>query len=486
LTFPSGTAAAVTLQSLYSEGTEAIARGRALLYAAIVGALGPILFQLEILKKTVDGKMVRSALLPDSSNIFDWLPKLHAHGKEYPLSQATMRLDHSTVLVAAGAIVGVRTCASMILGGLFVAFWLGPHAMEWEWTNPAGVVVTAATKPEAAWKQIGIWLGAPMMVSAGLLAFALQWKTIVRAFTSMASDTKKTTEEGGDEPIDAVIARTEAPAKWLVWGIGFAGTAVSLLAWKFFEVPFYYGILAVLLTFVLALVAARATGETDITPGGPLGKIMQLTYGVLIPQSTTANLMTASITSNASLACADLLNDLKSGYLLGAHPRRQFIAQLMGVFTGTIASTLGYFILVPNVQVFNSVDGADPKFAAPGAQQWKAVAELFKVGIHNLHPMARECIVAGILIGAAFTLVEYFVPKEKKKWLPSATGIGLGLLLPFSVPLSFFIGAIIGWALESKKPKLAERFIIPVASGIIAGESIIGVIVTAINNFVFA
>jgi uncharacterized oligopeptide transporter (OPT) family protein len=151
LTFPSGTAAAVTLQSLYSEGSEALARGRALLISAIVGALGPILFQLEVLKKMVDGKIVRSALLPDSSTIFDWLPHLHAHGKDYPLSQATMRLDHSVVLVGAGAIVGVRTCASMVLGGLFVAFWLGPHAMEWEWTNPAGVLVTAATKPEAAW-----------------------------------------------------------------------------------------------------------------------------------------------------------------------------------------------------------------------------------------------------------------------------------------------------------------------------------------------
>ncbi len=480
LTFPSGTAAAVTLQSLYSEGKEALARGRALLIAGVIGMLGPLLTGLEILKKTDSaGKISRSTILPDSTNIFDWLPNIHAAGKSYAPSHATMRLDHSLVLVGAGAIIGVRVCLSMVVGGLFVALWLGPHAMEATWTNPAGVIVTAATKPEAAWKQIGIWLGAPMMVSAGLLAFALQWRTIARAFTSMAKGAKK--EEGSTEDL---IERTEAPITWLFWGMGIAGVAISILAWRFFEIPLYYGVLAVLLTFVLALVAARATGETDITPGGPLGKIMQLTYGVLIPQSTTANLMTASITSNASLACADLLNDLKSGYLLGAHPRRQFVAQFLGVFTGTVASTLGYFILVPNVGVFNSVDGADPKFAAPGAQQWKAVAELFKVGIHNLHPMARECIVIGIIVGAVFTLVEFYLPKTKK-YLPSATGIGLGLLLPFSVPLSFLIGALIAAAIGKMKPKTAERFVIPIASGIIAGESIIGVVVTGINNFVF-
>jgi uncharacterized oligopeptide transporter (OPT) family protein len=480
LTFPSGTAAAVTLQSLYSEGKEALARGRALLIAGVIGMLGPLLTGLEILKKTDSaGKISRSALLPDSTNIFDWLPQIHAGGKSYAPSHATMRLDHSLVLVGAGAIIGVRVCLSMVIGGLFVALWLGPHAMEAHWINPAGIDITAATKPEAAWKQIGIWLGAPMMVSAGLLGFALQWRTIARAFTSMAKGAKK--EEGSTEDL---IERTEAPISWLFWGMGIAGVAISILAWRFFEIPLYYGVLAVLLTFVLALVAARATGETDITPGGPLGKIMQLTYGVLIPQSTTANLMTASITSNASLACADLLNDLKSGYLLGAHPRRQFVAQFLGVFTGTVASTLGYFILVPNAGVFNSVDGADPKFAAPGAQQWKAVAELFKVGIHNLHPMARECIVIGVLVGAAFTLVESYLPKTKKV-LPSATGIGLGLLLPFSVPLSFLIGALIAAAIGKMKPKMAERFVIPIASGIIAGESIIGVVVTGINNFVF-
>ncbi|MGH7284653.1 MAG: OPT/YSL family transporter, partial [Polyangiaceae bacterium] len=93
--------------------------------------------------------------------------------------------------------------------------------------------------------------------------------------------------------------------------------------------------------------------------------------------------------------------------------------------------------------------------------------------------------VWGIVIGAVFTLLEFSLPKFKK-YMPSGTGIGLGLLLPFSVPLSFFIGALLAWAVTSAKPKLGERYIVPIASGIIAGESIIGVIVTAINNFVFS
>ena len=81
------------------------------------------------------------------------------------------------------------------------------------------------------------------------------------------------------------------------------------------------------MTFVLSLVAARSTGESDITPTGAMGKFRQLTYGVLIPQSATANLMTAAVRSSSASASADLLNDLKSGYLLGASPSARSATQ---------------------------------------------------------------------------------------------------------------------------------------------------------------
>ena len=89
-----------------------------------------------------------------------------------------------------------------------------------------------------------------------------------------------------------------------------------------------------LLSFALALVACRVTGETDTTPVGAMGKIMQLTFGVLAPGNMNVNLMSANITAGAAGASADLLTDLKSGYLLGAHPRKQFIAQFCGIFIG--------------------------------------------------------------------------------------------------------------------------------------------------------
>ncbi len=479
LKFPSGTAAAVTLQSLYSEGADAIAKARALMWAAAAGAIFPLILELQVLPQRFAESLGRKSLLPGDSQIFDWLPAIGSHLKDGELipnkpSDWTMVFDNNPVMIAAGALVGLRIAIYMTLAGLGLAYVLGPMGYEAEWTNAAGETIRAASQPYKAWKEIGIWLGVPIMLSSGLLSFAMQWKTIVRALRGLGA---------GSGSQDELILKTEVPFSWFGWGTVISGTGVVWVAHTFFEVPWHYGALAVAMTFFLALVACRATGESDITPVGAMGKIMQLTYGVLIPQSVTANLMTASITASAAGSSADLLNDLKSGYLLGANPRRQFVAQFMGIFAGTLATVTGFFLLVPDATVLNGVGTHAPKFPAPAAQAWKAVAEVFKNGLENMHPMHQQAIVWGLALGVVMVLLERFLPKARP-WLPSATGIGLGLILPFQYPLSMLIGAFIAWGWQKRNPESSEKFMIPIAAGIIAGVSILGVIVAVLNNLV--
>jgi uncharacterized oligopeptide transporter (OPT) family protein len=471
LRFPDGAAAAIMLQSLYSEGRDALAKARALYVSAAVGALAPLLTALNV----VPSPRGPVPLLPDSSPIFDSLPKLRANGQAFAWSDWTMRFDHSFLLLGAGAIVGIRTSISLVLGGLALIFVVGPHAMEATWLNPLGNLVTAATSPAAAWRQIGIWYGAPLMVSYGLIAFLLQGGLIARAFKGML---------GGRAASDAPEATTravEVPFSWFIAGACVCGAGTIALAWGYFGISPLLGMLAVVLSFFLTLVSARATGETSVTPTGPMGKITQLTYGVLLPQNPVTNLVTAGITASASSSCADLLNDLKVGYLLGANPRRQFVAQIVGVAVGTVATTIGYLILIPDATAITGVDGAPPRFPAPGALQWKAVADVFQLGIESLHPLARQGIWVGIALGALLALAETAGPRAKK-WLPSATGLGFGLMLPFSTPLAFFIGAVLAALMTRANKPLAERYVMPLASGLIAGESILGVAVAALNT----
>ncbi len=100
-----------------------------------------------------------------------------------------------------------------------------------------------------------------------------------------------------------------------------------------------------------------------------MGKVTQLTFGALSPGNVNVNLMSANITAGAATSAADLLTDLKSGYLLGANPRQQFLAQFSGIFVGTVVTVLTFSVLVPNAQVL----GTD-QFPAPAAQTWSAVA----------------------------------------------------------------------------------------------------------------
>ena len=456
LRFPSGIAAAVTLQSLYSQGKEAAAKAKALFYAALVAAVPPVIMDIPLR----GGK----GLVPDTAPIFDWLPvpgRNPKTGATYSASDWNFVLDNKLVMVAAGALTGPRICFSMVTGGLLLMVFVGPAALA----------NGAAHAPGRAWREIGIWVGAPMMIAAGLLTFLTQWRTIGRAMRGLG--------RGGK----LAYATAEVPGTWFL-GLGLVATAgVLWLGHTQFGIPWHLGLLAVLLTFFLSLVACRATGESDITPIGAMGKVTQLVYGVLIPQNATANLMTASITANAAASSADLLTDLKSGYLLGAHPRRQFVAQLLGVFAGTAASVLGFHLLVPDASVLTGVGDAPPAFAAPGAQAWLAVAQLFQAGIGKLHPMARQGIFWGMLTGAALSALEVALPKYRR-FIPSPVGLGLGFILPFFNPFSMLLGAVAAWLWSRRSQAHAERYVVPVASGVIAGESIVSVAIALVNNLV--
>jgi OPT family oligopeptide transporter len=324
--------------------------------------------------------------------------------------------------------------------------------------------------PAHAWREIGVWVGAPMMIADGLLSLAFQGRTMGRALRGLV------TRRGS--PAHAAV---EVPATWFATGTLTATVGVLAIGHLYFGIPWHLGLLAVALTFFLSLVACRATGESDITPVGALGKVMQLVYGVLIPQNATANLMTASITSNAAVASADLLTDLKSGYLLGAHPRRQFVAQFLGIFAGTVATVLGYRLLVPDATVLTGTSGSPATFPAPAAQAWLAAARVFQGGLHNLHPMARTCLWWGLGAGVLLVVVEHALPKHRK-WLPSPTGLGLGFILPFFNPFSMLLGALLAWGWSRRRPAHADRYLVPVASGVIAGESIISVAIALVNN----
>ncbi|MCK4342570.1 MAG: OPT/YSL family transporter [Phycisphaerae bacterium] len=315
-----------------------------------------------------------------------------------------------------------------------------------------------------------LWGGASCMVTSGLFSFAFQWRSIVQALSGLGAlfSRRKSGRQNAHQHI-------ETPVSWFLGGQLVGGTGVVILAYYSFGMPVWLSILAILLSFFLALVACRVCGETDTTPVGAMGKVTQLMYGVITPRQLIANtkmninLMAACITAGAADSASDLLIDLKSGYLLGANPRKQFIAQFAGIFMGTLVSVTAFSLIVPNADALGTA-----QFPAPAAQSWAAVAKLLSDGFSALHPTIVWAIIIGGSVGILLPLLEKIFPK-RRTWVPSAAGLGLAFTFPWYYSLLFFTGAVLGLIVEKKWPKASEDFTFPIASGVIAGEALMGV-----------
>jgi len=360
-------------------------------------------------------------------------------------------------MVGAGAIMGMRVAMSQVLGSVVCYGVLAP------WARSVGAI-----QGELKYKTIvgwSVWIGSSMMLTAGLLHFALGWRAVRRAFVDLALVFRP----GKGPAVDDPLANIEVPARWFLAGLAVFGAAAVGLQRGLFGIPIWMGALAILLSMLVGIVAARSTGETDTTPSGAMGKLVQLIFGGLHPGNMTTNLMTAQASAGVAIHASDLLTDLKSGYLLGAKPRHQFFAQFFGVVAGTAIVVPVYTLLIPDA----SAIGSD-RFPAPAAQSWAAVAKLLAKGIDTLHPTAQWGLFFGGLTGIVLVLLERAFPRHKH-FIPSAMGLGLAFTMPAWNTISMVLGAVIAFTLEKKRPKLAALLVVAVASGLIAGESLLGV-----------
>ncbi len=264
---------------------------------------------------------------------------------------------------------------------------------------------------------------------------------------------------------------------WFVFGSFVVGLAAAGLLMWLFHIHWYMGLIAVVLTFFLAAVAARAGAEIGINPIGALGKVTQLTYGVIAPGNISANLMTAGITAGAAASCSDTIGNLKVGHMVGANPRRQFIGQLFGVLAGALLAVPAYFILVPDA---NALGGE--KFPAPSALVWMGVAKVLSQGLSTLPRSAVMAMIVAFVVGVAIVIIDRIFPKARP-YTPSPAALGIALTIPAYTSFAMFLGAFIVWILEKKAPKWNNAYTIPIASGCIAGESIMGVILAALMAF---
>jgi OPT family oligopeptide transporter len=447
LAFPTGKATAETLRAIHGSedgrGSEGARQARALGLGALFAAALAWM------------RDARAAWMP--FNVPAAIPvPLAIAGR--PAADWTLAFKTEVVLLGAGALMSFRTAWSLLLGGLLTYSVLAPSLVA------QGVVAAVSYKAIVGWT---VWPGAAILVSSGLTSFALDWKSVARSFSAIAGVFSRQTG-AAEDPMDAV----ECPGWWFPAGFVALGPIVVVLMTVLFHIPWWAGLIAVPLAVVMGFVAARVTGETDVTPTKALGPVTQLIYGAITPGNLAGNIMSANVTGGIGLHAADLLTTLKTGWLLGASPRVQFYAQLFGVLAGAAVVVPAFNILVPDPTVL----GTDA-WPAPSCLVWAGVSRAFAGGVGALDALARTGIAVGLLLGAALALMERMAPRRLRSWVPSPSGLGIAMVIPGSNAIAMFLGALAALALQRRRPDLAQRYVVPVSSGLIAGESLMGVVI---------
>lgn len=490
LPFPEGKACGVVLDGLHSDNQqEGILKAKILALAGLTGALIKFMSSGELMAK------IKLAWLALPEMIEDQIYLLTNHqptirGSE--LQSLTIGIENDAAMFAAGGLMGIKTGVSLIVGGVINYFLLAP------WLIEAGIIQKATFKAITMWS---LWGGVAMMATASIFAFASKPQQIISAFSGIFSK-KKVGED--------ILKHIELPMSVFVVGIPIISILIVIMAKYYFNVNIWLGVLAIPLVFVFTLIGVNSTALTSITPSGALGKLTQVTYAVLAPGNTTTNLMTAGITAEVATNASNLLMDIKPGYMLGAKPRHQAIAHVIGAVIGTcVAVPVFYAIFGGNISIFGSKE-----MLMPSATIWKAVADVLAKGLGALHPTAQIAVVIGAILGIVMEAINVVLAKRasrimkaakdagvKDEDLPSpmsslpvsAVGMGLAFIIPFATGFNMALGAVFFWTLakivrehgRSKAESFLHRIGVQnqetLCAGVIAGAALMGIIVMAIK-----
>jgi OPT family oligopeptide transporter len=450
LPFPGGIATGETLKELYAVGTGAIARVWMLAGGAVVAAAVKVAEHLASIPRWN---------LPFSMPARAGGAMEKAGYSSISFGNLSLAIEPTFLMYGVGALVGIRTGLSLLFGALLAWGVIVPWAFNNGWAIPG------ANDPSRSWYTQGLqwilWPGVSMMVTSALTSFSFSWRSILNTFRS-----------GGEQAVGQETDKVEtAMKKWFLVALMIVLAVSVTLQVTFFDITAWIAALGVLSTFLLAIVAARVAGETNITPVGAMGKVTQLGFALLAPGSPAANLMAANVTGGAASQCADMMHDLKTGHMIGARASYQFVAQVFGAFSGAVVGSAGYLLLVPDPKNQLLTD----QWPAPAVASWKAVAEIFMKGIDSLPTGAMNAMIIGGLAGIVLAVLEKVLPKGIRIWVPSPSSLGLAFVIPAYNSFSLFFGAGAAWLLSKWIPNWSIRYVVVLASGLIAGESLTGV-----------
>jgi putative OPT family oligopeptide transporter len=423
-------------------------------------------------------------------------------------------MGFSLALLGAGYLIGIVAGLAM-LTGLIISWGIAVPVLTAMGDMPAGVSLeTYAT---------GLWSSQVRFIGAGVIGVGAIW-TLATLFMPMARGVKASfsalTKAGAARAGQAPRTERDLSAGWIsvvtlvlvvvlviTFQVFLAGAPLSAAAiWKLVAY-------AVLFAFVFGFLVAAACGYmaglvgSSTSPISGVGivaivlvSLLMLTLGgelLAVQNGVQMAIALAIFSTSAVVAVAsisnDNLQDLKTGWLVGATPWRQQVALLIGCVVGA-AVISPVLELLYNAYGFADAmprDGMDPgqALSAPQATLMLAITR----GIFT-HQLNWTMILIGMAVGVALIVVDEILKRTCRVARIPVLAVGIGIYLPPTVAAPIVAGAVLAWLLEralrrraaaAGKPyeqfaDAANRRGVLIASGLIVGESLVGVLMAAI------
>jgi len=352
----------------------------------------------------------------------------------------------SLLSFGSGLLVGFRICLAMAIGTAISWFILPSYLLHHG-------MITATTYPlTLRWVM---WPATGLMVAGGLTSLVLKWNLIVKTFQGLRGST---------------IAHNDFPMSWVAAGSLVMTVIICLVQYFSMGIPVWLSFIAILLSLPLMLVGLRVLGETNWGPISAMSNMMQAIFALISPGNVPVNMSSSGLTGTIAVTSEALMQDFKAGQVIGSNPRHLTIAQLIAAPVGSLATAVVYPVLRDKF-------GIGPTgLSSPISVKWAGFAELLTKGLAALPKGCLIGLLIGIMVGIALTLLAEFLSEKNAEKVPSPAAIGIGMLIPASVLMTFILGGVAQfiWAKVGKKSEGDYR--IPLASGLIAGEALLAVV----------
>ena len=363
----------------------------------------------------------------------------------------------------------MNMAAGMLAGRGGIPFFLG-GAIAWWVISPATVGLGWAPATEQGITLIGGQMlrpiGIGVIIGGALMGVVMSIPAIRAAFATLASATK-TAGVGG--------RRSDEMSMWTIaWGTG-AAILLFFLASRMTEgvttgQAIISAIVGTLWLGLAALIVAQATGLTDISPMSGMALISVTLMMFLLNKNVAAAMVVGVAVCVAIGQGADMMQDLKTGFMIGARPIKQQIVQFATTWIGAIIALVVVYVLWAGGE--GDQNGFETGTALPPPQGGALMGILEAVSQGDV-PLGKY--VAGSAIGAVLGAAPL-----------SGMGVlvGLAMYLPFSITLGYGLGCFTQMIVQRiKGSTFCEEKLVPLAAGLIVGEALTGVILTAIKIY---